>query len=512
MTAGNSEHEDKEIELKLEFDPADAPRILSHPVILASQAAPTTRELISVYYDTGNDVLRKAGVFLRVRATGEGYVQTIKTARGAAEYLERDEWEQSIPSHEPVLEAAEGTALAPLLTSEVRANLAPRFHTRFRRQTYWMRRDATEIELAVDQGEITAGVEAAPISEVELELKAGDRRELFRLARDLAETVPLYLALKTKAERGFELLDGGDFTVEKAGDVVITPDMSCAEAFRAVARSCLRQIVANAPAVRARRAEALHQMRIGLRRLRAGLWLFAAVVGDEDLEYIKGELRWITQELGRARDLDVFAADVLEPLRAALPDDPEIAEAHRDFIGRHAAAYDRATGAVGSDRFRKMLLDLAAWIEIGAWAAHGTPREAAPVDGPVTAYAAKQLSKLRRTIKKKGRGLRELIPSERHKLRIRAKRLRYATEFFAKTFPGKKSDKRHEKSLAALKDLQDSLGVLNDIAIRRALPEATEGLVLTHPQGDDTAEEAKQLKAAKDAYGRFAKAKAFWKA
>jgi inorganic triphosphatase YgiF len=511
VTAGNSEHQAKEIELKLEFEPADAPRILSHPIIQASHAAPAARELISVYYDTVDDVLRKAGVFLRVRATGDGYVQTIKTARGEAEFLERDEWEQPIPTHEPVLGAAEGTALAPLLTPDVRARLAPRFHTRFRRQTYWIRRDATEIELAVDQGEITAGVEATPISELELELKAGDKGELFRLARDLAETVPLYLAIKTKAERGFELIDGGDFAVERSGDVHIAPGMSCADAFRAIARSCLRQIVANAPAVRAGRAEALHQMRIGLRRLRAGLWLFAGVVGDEDLEYIKGELRWITQELGPARDLDVFAADLLEPLRAAHPDDPEIAQAHRDFIGRHTAAYDRATGAVGSHRFRKLLLDLAAWIELGAWAAHGTPREAAPVDGPVTAYAAKQLSKLRRTIKKNGRGLREASPPERHKVRIRAKRLRYATEFFAKTFPGKKSDKRREKSLAALKDLQDSLGVLNDIAIRRALPEAPEG-ALTRPQGDDSTEEAKQLKAAKDAFGRFAKVKAFWKA
>jgi inorganic triphosphatase YgiF len=512
VTAGHSEHEAKEIELKLEFAPADAPCILSHPIIQASQAAPVTRELISVYYDTGDDVLRKAGVFLRVRATGDGYVQTIKTARGEAEFLERDEWEQSIPSHQPVLEAAEGTALAPLLTADVRARLAPRFHTRFRRQTYWVRRDATEIELAIDQGEVTAGVDATPISELELELKAGDRRELFQLARELAETVPLYLAIKTKAERGFELIDGGDFSVEKSSDVDIGPGMTCADGFRAIARNCLRQIVANTPAVRAGRPEALHQMRIGLRRLRAGLWLFAGVVADEDREYIEGELRWITQELGPARDLDVFAADVLEPLRAASPDDPEIAAAHRDFIQHHTAAYDRATGAVGSHRFRKLLLDLAAWIEIGAWAAHGTPRQAAPVDGAVTAYAAKQLSKLRRTIKKKGRGLREASPPERHKVRIRAKRLRYATEFFTKTFPGKKSDRRREKSLAALEDLQDALGVLNDIAIRRTQPEAGEGFAFMHPHGDDAAEESKQLKAAKAAFDRFAKVKAFWKA
>lgn len=504
MSADKPEHEAKEIELKLAFDPADAPQVFSHPVIQASQAVPATRELISIYYDTGDDVLRKAGVFLRVRATGDGYVQTIKTGRSGADFLERHEWEQPLPSHEPDLGAAEGTALAPLLSPEVRAALAPRFHTRFRRTTYWMRRDASEIELAIDQGEITAGIEATPISELELELKAGDKRELFHLARDLAEIVPLSLAVKTKAERGFELLDGGDHAVENAGSIEITPDMTNAEAYRAIARSCLRQIVANAPAVRDGRAEALHQMRIGLRRLRAGVWLFADVVADQDREYIKGELRWITQELGPARDLDVFAIDVLEPLRAAHPDDAEIAETYRDFAERRAAAYARAASAVGSDRCRKALLDLAAWIETGAWA------DETPASNPATEHAAKQLLKLRRRIKKKGQRLREASAGERHRLRIRAKRLRYATEFFATTFSGKKSEKRREKSLSALKDLQDSLGALNDIATRRFLLAAGEGASPSEP-GADAAEEQKQLKQAEHAYARFAKVKAFWK-
>ena len=79
VVARKPEHEAKEIELKLAFDPADAPRILAHPIIEAAHAAPKRRELITIYYDTGDETLRKAGVFLRVRATGDGYVQTVKT-------------------------------------------------------------------------------------------------------------------------------------------------------------------------------------------------------------------------------------------------------------------------------------------------------------------------------------------------------------------------------------------------------------------------------------------------
>ena len=94
------------------------------------------------------------------------------------------------------------------------------------------------------------------------------------------------------------------------------------------------------------KAEALHQMRIGLRRLRAAIALFAEIVADEKMETIKGELKWITQQLGPARELDVFAADVLEPLRGKQPDAVELAAAHDAFEQRRAAAYLSATAAI----------------------------------------------------------------------------------------------------------------------------------------------------------------------
>lgn len=508
MATGKPEREAKEIELKLTFDPSDHGLIASHPILEAA-GAPTVRELISIYYDTAGDVFRKAGVFLRVRASGDGYVQTIKTARGAGEFLERDEWECSLPTHTPDLDAAAGTALEPLLTDELRAALSQRFHTRFRRKAYLLDHEGAEIELAVDEGEITAGIEAAPICELELELKSGDRRALFSLAKAIAETVPLTLGVKTKAERGFELLDGGDQAFEKAQPVTVTPEMSCAQAFRTVARNCLRQIIVNAPAMRDGRPEALHQMRVGLRRLRAAITLFGDVVADRDREAVTESLKWIGGELGPARDLDVFAADILEPQRAAHPDDPELEAVYRDVMERRAAAYARAFEAGSSARFRGALLDLGAWIEIGDWESN------ARAEDPVTEYAAGKLSKLRRTIKKKAKDLRDLNAAERHKLRIRAKRLRYATEFFAATFTGKKSAKRQRKSLVALQCLQDALGTLNDIATRRALLAADgedrmDARLAAPGTGPD--EEEKWIKEAERAYERFTDVKAFWKA
>jgi triphosphatase len=506
----------KEIELKFELDPADAARIAPHPLLRNTLVPPEERNLVSIYFDTADFALRKAGVYLRVRDTGTGYVQTVKSMRSEAEPMERLEWERQITSARPELEHAEGTALAPLLTPEVRASLRQLFATVVERRTYLVASGGSEIEVALDRGEILSGQGRRPISELELELKRGETKDLFSLARTFAQALPLRLAVKTKAERGYEL-EGGTHEVEKAADIDIKPGMASAEAFRAIAHSCLRQVIVNEPAISKGQAEGLHQMRIGLRRLRAAIAIFEDVVADEQQEKIEAELKWITRELGPARDLDVFMTDVLKHQREARPGDEVIAAALRDVEKKHAAAYARAAAAARSDRFRNVVIDLAEWIEVGPWSTEGEEhREKRRL--PIAELAKKKLARLRKQVKKKGADLRHQSVQQRHKLRIRAKRLRYATEFFAGTFDGEASDKWREDSLAALKDLQDALGGLNDIATRPVL--------VTHivERGDATGQPSVQphlaapedqtetlLHQAEEAFTRFIDAKAFWK-
>ena len=84
---------------------------------------------------------------------------------------------------------------------------------------------------------------------------------------------------------------------------------------------------------------------------------------------------------------------------------------------------------------------------------------------PISEYAAVELARRRKKIRKQGEKLSELNPRQRHKLRVRAKKLRYASEFFKDVFPSKKNARRRKSMIGALKDLQTTLGGLNDIML-----------------------------------------------
>lgn len=135
-----------------------------------------------------------------------------------------------------------------------------------------------------------------------------------------------------------------------AGRVQLSPQARAGEAFQAIARHCLRQFIANKAAVLAGDAEALHGMRIALRRRRTALRVFSAVVGNRDPGRIKSELRWISRELGPARDVDVFIADVVAPLRRRYSRDRAVMRVSRDFERRRAALYGEVAVTLRSRR------------------------------------------------------------------------------------------------------------------------------------------------------------------
>jgi CHAD domain-containing protein len=251
--------------------------------------------------------------------------------------------------------------------------------------------------------------------------------------------------------------------------------------------------------------------------------LFRSIVADAESERIRSGLKWLATTLGPARDLDVFMADVLVPLREEHPHHPGLGDIYHDIEVRRLRAYADAVAACCSDRYQAVLLDTMEWVESGPWRTGDDPLLRTRREQPIATLAADELSRRRRKIVKAGRGLRECSAEERHELRIRGKKLRYATEFFADVFPGKRNTRRREAVLAALKDLQQTLGGLNDIATREQLAEkiAAEGrgdeqaarkraFAAGMIVGRQHARHAALLDAAERAYANIADGKAYW--
>jgi triphosphatase len=457
----------REIELKLEVDPSQLARI-KRRLSQLSVREPVTHTLVSVYFDTPRWTLRKHRLSLRVRRIGRQFVQTVKSADGrAAGLYDRAEWEHRIHGSQPELSWTTDTALGPLLHGKLARSLRPLFETRVRRTEYWLARPGAVISAALDHGTVRAGSRHCTVCEIELELSQGRAAALFSLAEALGKVAPMDLSVKTKADRGYGLLQGNANPAPKPPrSVRVLPTATAGAAFQAIARGCLLDLIANEKSVVAGDAQALHRMRIALRRLRAAIGVFSEMLRDRQLARIESELRWIGAQLGPARDLDVFIAEMVSPLRAQHHNDRRTSRICRHFEHRRAVAYRRVAASLQSPRLRHLKLDLTRWIEAGPWLTSRTGAASRRRDEPVSELAVEELTRLRKKLRRKGKRLAKLSRQDRHRVRIRAKKLRCAVEFFAALFPGKKRAVRCRQTLSALADLKDALGALNDLARR----------------------------------------------
>jgi triphosphatase len=518
--------EPKEIELKLRVAPEDIAVLRNHPHFAGALHDPTHETLDSVYFDSDDRFLRDHGLTLRVRHIGEKRIQTIKTASQGSDCFERSEWEQAIEGDQPDLTGVMDTALGPILTDDVRNTLKPVFETRIERTAYHLNGNDTDIAMAVDEGQIVATDSSCPISEIELELKHGNPAELFKIARAISDIVPAQLDVKSKSERGYELIEKTPVAAERASDPELSAGMSTGRAFTLIGRACLRHLVANEPATIRRDAEALHQMRVALRRLRAAISLFSDAVSDDRINTIKTELRWLARELGPARDLDTLLIEVLKPLRKQHANEPGLVSISKMFVRERLKSYRRAQEAVQSAQFRTLVLDTAEWVEAGPWSMSEDALMRARREMPIEIRAAEQLSQRRKRIRRRGPKIGALSPEQLHRLRIQVKKTRYAAEFFSSVYSGNKSKKRSKKVLSSLTQLQNCLGGINDIVTRKALFAE----IIANPRRGLTAEQNRQrafaagliigdqqaqirhlLDGARKAYSRFDSAKIFWK-
>ncbi len=434
-----------EVELKLELTPQAADALEAS---LLLPADPDIAQQRSLYFDTPDHALSRAGLSLRIRRSGRKRTQTVKAeGAGAAGLFVRPEWERPIRNDIPVLDDA--TPIRALLGEAIN-DLSAAFEVRIERRSWLISEGGAVIELVLDRGKAVADERHAPICEIELELKRGEPAALFAFARRLDAVAPVRLGVQSKAERGYRLA-GPAVTMVKAEAVTLGGGMTAIDAFRHIVNNCLRQFRLNEALLTiGRDADALHQARVALRRLRSAFSIFKPMIGGDANTALREDLRWLAGELGDARNLDVL-------LERAKPG------TLRDrILAAREAAYDRVGDVLGSSRVRLLMLDLMEWISMAE--RPEAPGGIGHARQPARDFAATALDRYRRKVKRGGRDLTDADDEARHELRKDAKKLRYASEFFVSLFERKRERRRYKKFTAALEGLQDQLGALNDLA------------------------------------------------
>ncbi|HEV7914053.1 MAG TPA: CHAD domain-containing protein [Albitalea sp.] len=440
-------------EIELKFQVPRTRRAAVDAAVAGRDPAPRQR-LQAAYFDTADRALARAGMALRIRREGRHWVQTLKA--GGDDGLTRAE--HNVPlAGEPAAADPQrhagtpvGERLAQLLADAAPGPLACLFRTDIRRRSRQLRTRQGVVELAFDEGTISAGDRRWPVCELEIELVSGSPLAVIETGRRWVLRHGLWLDTRSKAERGDLLARGETMApVRKAQPVELAPTMSTGQALQCVLRACLDPISVNASQVADGRCdpEHVHQLRVGLRRLRTALSLFEAEAAMPELAEHASVL---FRRLGAARDRVAVAEPLERDLQAALR------SAGLDIDAPGLPALDAESEPSVLLRLgpaQMLLLDLLACTQSALPPAADEP--------PLRKVLTRRLSRWDRTLRAGVRRLNELDDTARHDLRKRAKRLRYGIEFAQRLFKGR--DVR--RMLKPLGKLQDRLGEVVDSAV-----------------------------------------------
>ncbi|MDF0642474.1 MAG: CYTH and CHAD domain-containing protein [Nitrospira sp.] len=393
------------------------------------------RTFTSTYFDTEDHRLARSGITLRYRTEARAGVWQLKLPRNGSR-LE--------------LEFAGKLTAPPASLTEIL--LA---HTRSRplRPLARLRTKRTGVRVSGDDGPLAevvmddvASLDGRRVThrlyELEIELLNGSEKDLARIENRLREAGARDGDPRPKF---FRILGWPPSPISR------TPSgPEPIEQVKALLRGETSRLLLHDPGTRlGSDPEDLHQMRVSARRLRAYLRAAAPMLNPEWAEALRTELAWLGRMLGPVRDLDVLLsylnaerAAFRHPERRALQ--PVIDELQRE----RTEARDLLMQALESDRYLALLdrLEAAAQFPV--------------VTGDTVSLleiAHAEYRTLRRAVRKGGS---EASDKALHKIRIKGKRARYATEL-AEASLGKPAT----RVIRQIRALQDLLGEHQDAVV-----------------------------------------------
>ncbi|MDL2339372.1 MAG: CHAD domain-containing protein, partial [Pseudomonadota bacterium] len=492
-----------EIELKFVVPPAARVGVLAE---LARGSATLDRtSLTALYLDTNDRRLAQAGMVWRLRREGRRWIQTLKAS--GSNSLERFEHEAIRPG--ATADAAEHAGTTPgdrLITLLRRARadgIEPevRFRTEVRRTARRIRTRGAVVDVAFDEGRLLSADASQRLREIEFVLVSGSPMAMLRLAERWRKRFALVYDPRSKAERGDRLADGTPFPpLRKASRPSYPDDATATEAFGVVLDECLAQITYNSIGLiegdPAQRIEHVHQLRVGIRRLRSALRSFQGWVPPPPADLVES-LRSLFATLGLSRDSDVLGSGVVAELaRAGAPElklppgpaGPDPVDAVRDTGTQRVLLAWIAWRTTFAPAPEEPAVTLEAELPIEehhaaslSGMAESEPSEAASADSggpqanpPQEPTKGDDPRRFRRNVRRRLRQWHARIASDwksfdalddigLHALRKRIKRQRYAVEFFAPLLRRRQVD----RYLGALSAIQDRMGALTDLFVAR---------------------------------------------
>lgn len=244
------------------------------------------------------------------------------------------------------------------------------------------------------------------------------------------------------------------------------PEAPLAELGRVLLRRHLRRLLAAERKVRADKGiEAVHDLRVATRRLRAILRLLAPVGARKPLRTHRKALGRVAAAAGAVRDRDVLLADLAERAKGMSEHLQPSVEALREALAGERRQAHRQLVELLDSADHEATLKAFAGLMSGSEGWDDAPR--------VRDLGGSTIWRHYEALRAHDRGG---IPAEDealHQMRIEGKQMRYVLELFADTL-GPRADDAVNQLVA----FQDHLGGLNDVVVAR-------GLLEPHIQDDD---------------------------
>src|SRR5216683_5237697 len=389
-----------------------------------------TVRLETVYYDTPDLRLARWGVSLRHRA-GEGWTLKLADPPSApgrqTAVLERDELtfqggakkppEAALEVVRAYVRKAELVPVARLSTVRRRVRLVDASGTRVA--------EVVDDEVSVRDGRRVA----ARFREIEVEVPAqangetggdGILTSLVTRLRGAGAGAP------DPTPKHIRALGPRAIEPPEVTPAPLLPDAPAKDVIQNVLAESVGALLHNDPLVRTGRdPEAVHQARVATRKLRSNLRTFGSLLDPEWTEPLRSELGWLAFSLGAVRDREVLLERLRERAKSLPASDARSATALLHLLEVEIDALRKKLGEdLDSDRY----IELVERLVVGAHAPSTLPDADQPAAGLLPALATMPWRRLRSAV----RSLPESpTDPELHRIRILAKRARYAAEAVA---------------------------------------------------------------------------------